>query len=111
VNSIEKKLIAQSIAASFMSRFDHSESIMSKSILKQVFESFPDYNNYGDLILLHNLNILKFMDSVRGEDEFSEFDGQFVGIGKSLLEIDRNNPYANYYLANYSRFQPVSSGK
>ena len=44
---------------------------------------------------MHNLNKLK------SEDEFSEFDKQFLNIGKSLLMVDQQNPYANYYMANY----------
>ena len=96
-----KKLIAQSVAASFMARFGDEEGALSKKILKQVFARNPDYESYGDLILLHNLNQLKFIDSFRGNGDFSEFDAQLVGIGESLLKIDPYNPYANYYLGNY----------
>lgn len=96
-----KKLLGQSVAASFMARFNDQESEMSKKILRQVFDTYPDHTSYGDLILMHNLNMLKFMDSFRGKGEFSEFDHQFLDIGKSLLNIDQHNPYANYYMANF----------
>ena len=96
-----KKLLGQSVAASFMSRFNDQESEMSKKILRQVFDIYADHTNYGDLVLMHNLNILKSMDSFRGKGEFSEFDKQFIDIGKSLLKIDPYNPYANYYMANF----------
>ncbi len=96
-----KKLLSQSVAASFMARFDDRESEMSKKLLRQVFDIYPDHTSYGDLILMHNLSILKSMDSFRGKGEFSEFDNQFLDIGKSLLNIDQHNPYANYYMAHF----------
>jgi len=96
-----QKLIAQAIAASYMSRYDDVESKMSKNILNQVFETFSDYKSYGDLILMHNLYILKFMDSLRETEEFVDFDSQFIGIGQTLFTVDRFNPYPNYYMAKY----------
>ena len=96
-----KKLIGQSVAASFMARFDQSESENSKLILTKVFELFPNYELFGDLTLMYNLYILKFMDSFRYQLDFTDFDTQLVGIGRKLLTIDKDNPYANYYMANY----------
>jgi len=48
------------------------------------------------------------MDSIRGNSEFLEFDNQLVDIGKSLLEIDKYNPYANYYMASYYQEKGMS---
>ena len=97
----QKKLVGQAVAASFMTRFDDSEGEMSKKILRQVFDRYPNYQGYADLILLHNLNMLKSMDLFRGKGDYTEFDEQLVAIGKSLLNTDPFNPYANYYMANY----------
>ena len=96
-----QKLLGQSVAASFMGRFDGQEVDMSKAILRQVFDIYPDHVSYGDLIVMHNLNTLKFMDSFREKGDFTEFDNQLLGIGESLLNKDAFNPYANYYMANY----------
>ena len=96
-----KKLLAQAVASSFMARFDDQESETSKEILRQVFDIYPDPTSYGDIILMHNLNMLKSINLLRDKGTFNEFDNQFMGIGRLLLNIDRYNPYANYYLANY----------
>ena len=96
-----KKLVAQSIAESFMGMFDTAKIEKSKNILRQVFKLFPDYISYGDLTLLHNLSILKTIDLNSGRGDFTDFDRQLEGIGKKLLTIDNDNPYANYYLGNY----------
>lgn len=96
-----KKLIGQAVAASFMARFDDDEIKLSKAILRQVFDLYPDPVSYGDLVLLHNLNMLKVIDGFRGRGQFSEFDDQFLSVGRSLLNIDQYNPYANYYMANF----------
>ena len=99
------KLLAQSLAATFMSRYNDQEGEFSKQIMHQVFGQFIDYKSYGDLILMRNLFMLKFMDSIRDKEEFADFDNQFVELGESLLESDENNPYANYYMANFFRIK------
>ncbi|WP_299533099.1 serine hydrolase [Ulvibacterium sp.] len=102
---IRKKLMAQSLAATFMSRYDEQESELSKQILNQLFIHFPDYRDYGDLVLLRNLYMLKFMDHMRDKDEFTDFDNQIEEAGELLLEADKNNPYANFYMANFFQIQ------
>jgi CubicO group peptidase (beta-lactamase class C family) len=96
-----KKLIAQSIAESFMGMFDTSRTEKSKNILRRLFTIFPDYDAYGDLTLLHNLTILKSIAQNTGQSDFIDFDTQLETIGKKLLTIDSSNPYANYYFADY----------
>lgn len=54
-----KKLIAQSVAESFLAIHDSSRTERSKNILEYVFKQFPDYDNYGDLTLMHNLSFFK----------------------------------------------------
>ncbi|TAI47170.1 serine hydrolase domain-containing protein [Flagellimonas allohymeniacidonis] len=96
-----KKLLAQSLAATFMYRYADEEGGLSKQILNLTFDQFLDYEEYGDLILMRNLFMLKSMGSFRGEEEFKDFDQQFEALGQKLLNIDKENPYANYYMANY----------
>ncbi|MGB5818717.1 MAG: serine hydrolase domain-containing protein [Saonia sp.] len=96
-----KKLLAQSLAATFIYRYSEQEGELSKQILNQVFNQFTDYENYGDLILMRNLFMLKTMDSMRDKEEFVDFDNQFIALGETLLELGENNPYANYYMANF----------
>lgn len=96
-----KKLQAQALAASFMGRYSDSEGSFSKQLLAQMFDQFPDYGTYGDLVLLRNLYMLKFMDNLRGKEESTSFDSHIKRIGEKLLKRDKNNPYANYYMANF----------
>jgi CubicO group peptidase (beta-lactamase class C family) len=96
-----KKLIAQSVAESFLAMYDSARSERSKDILEHVFKQFPDYENYGDLTLMHNLSFLKAIALHREHVNFTNFDKQLKGIGLRLVAMDKDNPYANYYLANY----------
>jgi hypothetical protein len=96
-----KKLVAQSVAESFLAMYDSVRNERSKQILEQVFKQFPDYRSYGDLTLLHNLSFLKEIALHREEVDFTSFDKQLKDIGLQLVAIDNDNPYANYYLANY----------
>lgn len=96
-----KKLIAQSVAESFLAMYDSVKSERSKHILEHIFRQFPDYDNYGDLTLMHNLSFLKAIALHREQIDFTNFDKQLKGIGLQLVTIDNDNPYANYYLANY----------
>ncbi len=96
-----KKLIAQSVAESFLAQFDSARSERSKHILEHVFGQFPDYENYGDLTLMHNISFLKAIALHKEQSNFSDFDIQLRDIGFQLIAADSNNPYANYYLANY----------
>ena len=96
-----KKLIAQAVAESFLALYDSTKSKQSKHILQVTFKRFPDYINYGDLTLMHNLSFLKGIAFHREHVDFTDFDRQLKGIGLQLIAIDNDNPYANYYLANY----------
>jgi CubicO group peptidase (beta-lactamase class C family) len=103
-----KKLIAQSVADSFLGRFDSTKSERSKHILEHVFKLFPDYDNYGDLTLMHNLSFLKVIALHREQVDFTDFDKPLKRIGLRLLAIDKHNPYANYYLANYYQGKDIA---
>ncbi len=104
---IRKKLMAQSLAATFMSRYSDHEGDLSKQILDQLFKHFPDYQDYGDLVLVRNLYMLKFMDDLRDREELTDFDNEFKEIGEILLEADENNPYANFYMANFFQIKEL----
>lgn len=96
-----KKLLAQSIAESFMAINDISQRETSTAILEKVFKSFPDYESYSDLTLLHNLSFLKAVSLVKENRDFTKFDTELEKIGAKLLTLDNDNPYANYYMATY----------
>jgi CubicO group peptidase (beta-lactamase class C family) len=96
-----QKLLAQSIAESFMATYDIRQGEMRKAILEKVFKLYPDYENYSDLTILHNLSFLKTISLVKEQKNFTKFDAEIEKIGTKLLTIDPENPYANYYLANY----------
>jgi len=102
-----KKLIAQSLAASYMARFDNAETVMSKQILEKVFEKFPDAQNKANLNVLFNLQLLKFMDAMRKQQDFTDYDIYYKNIATSLFSIDMNNPYANYYMGNYYQMKEI----
>ncbi len=97
----KRKLLAQSLAASFMSRFDVLEGTRSKALMQHYFTQFPDSNTAPNLNVLFNLQLLKFMDMMRDKPDFTAFDEAFEKIGNKLLTIDQDNPYANYYMGNY----------
>lgn len=96
-----KKLLAQSIAESFMAMKDLSKTEKSIPLLEQVFKLYPDYKDYGDLTLMHNLIILKALALQKRKSNFTNFDNQIENIGTKLVTIDPENPYANFYLATY----------
>ncbi|MBK8506087.1 MAG: hypothetical protein IPL46_30150 [Saprospiraceae bacterium] len=96
-----KKLIAQSVAESFLGQFDPTRSERSKNILEQIFRHFPDDTHYGEVTLMHHLSFLKAMALHQGEDSFVYFDRQLRDIGLEQIAIDNDTPYANYYLPNY----------
>jgi len=97
----KRKLLAQSLAASFMSRFDALEGTRSKALMQHYFTQFPESNSTPNLNVLFNLQLLKFMDMMRGKPDFTDFDEAYEKIGNKLLAIDKDNPYANYYMGNY----------
>ena len=96
-----KKLLAQSVAESFMAMHETGKSEVSKNILEKVFKLTPDYDMYADLTVLHNLSFLKTIAMHKEKRKFTKFDAELEMIGTKLLAIDNNNPYANYYMADH----------
>lgn len=96
-----KKLIAQASAETYMTRFDKLSGDNSKAIFKEYFNIFPDYETRANLTILFNLQFLKTIATMREQPEFTAFDSEYKKIGAKLLSIDSENPYANYYMANY----------
>lgn len=96
-----RKLLAQSIAESFMANYQSSKTEISKNILTSVFKWFPEYLSYGDLALIHNMVILKDASLQRTNTVINDFDKQIEHMGRKLLATDEYNPYANFYMAYY----------
>jgi hypothetical protein len=74
---------------------------VSTAILEQVFEAYPDLESYAHLSLMHNLTFLKDVAFYMDLEENTQFDEQIVELGKYLLSMDADNPYANIYLATF----------
>ncbi|HMQ05771.1 MAG TPA: serine hydrolase domain-containing protein [Saprospiraceae bacterium] len=96
-----KKLLAQAIAESFLAQYDSTHIEMGITLLKQVFTLYPVYESYADLNLLHTLSFLKTITSMKKQQPFTQFDSALEKIALQLLANDGDNPYANYYLANF----------
>lgn len=96
-----KKLIAQLSAEAYMARFSNINGNNSKALLNELFKLFPNYKDYGDLTLLFNLQFHKLITAMRGQSEYTDFDKEYKRIANNLLSVDSENPYANYYMANY----------
>ncbi len=96
-----KKLLAEALSTSFLSRFDAIYMAKSKELLKLVFKKFPIYLDYGDLNLLHTLILLKDVSSYREIGDFTLFDDNVVAIADKLLKKDKDNPYANMYMGTF----------
>ncbi len=94
-------VLAQALAESFMARYDSSKIQSSAALLKRVFEKYPNYTEYADLGLLHNLSFLKDVAFYRNLGPFNDFDTHIEAIGKTLLEKDPNNPYVRTYLGTF----------
>ncbi len=100
----KKKMLGQALAESYMARFNPEKLHESAKILKFVISKYPDYLEYADLSLLHNLSFLKDVAFYMELGEFNDFDTQIENIGKRLLEQEPNNPYVHSYLGTfYSR--------
>lgn len=95
------KLLAQSLSASFMARFDDKQIDLSKSILTTVFKTFPDYKSYSNMSVLHNLMFLKDVAFYMELGEMNDFDAQIEELAQMELKEDPNNPYVNSYMGNY----------
>ncbi|WP_435624838.1 serine hydrolase domain-containing protein [Flagellimonas sp.] len=98
---IRKQLLAQALACSFMSRFEDTQWNKSIELLEIVFETYPNYLEYGDLNLLHNLMFLKTVAFHKEFGEFNRFDDKIEGIANQLHSKDPLNPYVNVYLGDY----------
>lgn len=96
-----RKLLSQSLAESFLAQYHSRNKETSVAILQKVFKLYPDYERYADLCLLHNLIFLKAVYFGRDKKDLEVFDREIEEIGKKLLAVDIDNPYANFYLANY----------
>ena len=97
----QEQLLAQALAASFMSRFDDEQWNLSIQFLDAAFTSYPDFLEYADLNLLHNLMFLKTVAFHKKFGALTKFDAKIEAIGGKLLEDDPDNPYANVYLGNF----------
>lgn len=96
-----KKLLAQALAESFMSRFEPEKMKSSTRLLEKVFLEYPNYLEYADLNLLHNLSFLKDVAFYMELGEFNTFDNQIELIGDKLLNQDSDNPYVHSYMGTY----------
>ncbi|WP_298758289.1 serine hydrolase domain-containing protein [uncultured Psychroserpens sp.] len=96
-----KKLLAQALAESYMARFDPEKLHSSTELLNTVFTKYPEYLEYADLNLLHNLSFLKDVAFYMELGEFNNFDIQIVNIGEKLLKEEPENPYVNSYMGTY----------
>lgn len=99
-----KKILAQALAESYMARFETEKIEASAKLLNHIFFEYPNYLEYADLNLLHNLSFLKEVAFYMELGEFNNFDIQLENIGKTLLKQESNNPYIHSYLGTfYSR--------
>lgn len=96
-----KKVLAQALAESYMARFQPEKLYSSAKLLDVVFSEFPDYIEYADLNLLHNLSFLKDVAFRMELGEFNKFDVQIVRIGEKLLNEEPENPYLHLYMGTY----------
>lgn len=96
-----KKLLSQALAESFMARFEIQKFHTSIALLEKVFSEYPEYLEYADLNLLHNLIFLKDIAFHMELGEFNKFDNQIKKIGSKLLQEDSENPYLHSYLGSY----------
>ncbi len=100
-NFYRKKLLTQALAASFMARFDVKKMQTSAALLNKVFSEFPNYLEYADLNVLHNLTFLKDVAFYKELGEFNQFDDKIEAISAKLLKEDPQNPYLNVYMGIY----------
>ncbi len=96
-----EKIKAQAQAAAFMARWDNEAYLESQVLLEYLFETYPAYESYADLNLLHTLSFLKDVAFYKDLEPAAQFDQQLENIGQQLLAHDPYNPYAHVYLANF----------
>ncbi len=100
-NFYRKKLLTQALAASFMARFDVEKMQTSTALLSKVFSEHPNYLEYADLNLLHNLTFLKDVAFFKELGAFNQFDEKIETISTKLLKEDPQNPYLHLYMGVY----------
>ena len=100
-NFYRKKLLAQALSESFMARFEPKKLEVSTKLLERVFSEYPNYLEYADLNLLHNLSFLKDVVFYMEFGEFNKFDDQIEHIGEKLIKEEPENPYAHLYMGTY----------
>ncbi|MEL7003753.1 MAG: hypothetical protein AAFN93_13605, partial [Bacteroidota bacterium] len=89
-----QEILANALAATFMSQVDPKELERSGRLTNMAFEHFPGYTQYGNLSLMRSLSVLANSDPA----QFGEY---IESLGLSLLKQYEYNPYANIYLAYY----------
>jgi hypothetical protein len=84
-----------------MARFEHEKLQSSAKLLNLVFSKYPNYLEYADLSLLHNLSFLKDVAFYMELGEFNNFDTQIITIGEELLKNEPENPYIHSYMGTF----------
>ncbi len=90
-----QRFLAQALSESFLGQSSPQAMSVSKDLLNHTFKLYPDSSTYAPLPLLHNLIMLKSIAQV------DTFDNRIVELGQRELQLNLNNPYANYYLGTY----------
>jgi len=93
-----QEMLANALAASFMSQADEKELDRSSKLLSMAFKNFPNYTEYGNLSLMRAL-------SVNSESDANKYGSNLETLGTNLLEKYEYNPYANIYMAYYYQSQ------
>lgn len=98
---IRDLVLAQALSESFLARFEPNKVKTSAALLEKIFQEYPDYLEYADLNLLHNLTFLKDVAFYMDLGKFNKFDTQIEQIGEKLLKETPSNPYVHSYLGTY----------
>ncbi|MFA0960477.1 serine hydrolase [Roseivirga sp. BDSF3-8] len=96
-----KKLVAQAMATTYMSRFDSTRYGQSLTLLDKLFTHYPAVEEYASLNLIH---ALLFLNDVAGhyDKTYPERYNELVERASlAMLEKEPENPYVHIYLANY----------
>ncbi len=96
---IRQQLLAWGLAKSFMGQASEDEKAGSWRCIYSIIPWAPDYENYGNLSLLHAL--IMNLDNKKDQEEEDLFGKMIIKIGKKLLAECPDNPYANLYLGEY----------
>ncbi|MFY0630134.1 MAG: beta-lactamase family protein [Flavobacteriaceae bacterium] len=96
-----KKVLAQALSESFMARYDSKKMEASTELLEKVFIQYPNYLEYADINLLHNLTFLKDIAFYKGLEKSDKFDDHIEQISAKLLKEDYQSPYLHLYMGVY----------